>query len=221
MTITAYRQRRDMIGLLVYRPHRDIIGVAIMAALTIASDPRVREVQSRLERFCGGVANDTVLGRRQMVAGLSGTDVTVVTGHAIVKNARVAEYCPGKGSCAEVAIDAILVVGDGRYVVNGLARTDHIVVASRAAIIDIGMIIGAGTKCARGVANTTIQKCRHMGIGRGARRHTTRRARSIGNMTGEPAITDDAGMVEPADEGIGAVAGAAIGGGRWMGIRRG
>ena len=133
----------------------------------------------------------------------------------------MAEYCPGKGSCTEVAIDAILVVGDGRYVVNGLARTDYVVVASRATIIDIGMIIGAGTKCARGVANTTIQKCRHMGIGRGARRHTTRRARSIGNMTGEPAITDYAGMVEPADEGIGAVAGAAIGGGRWMGIRRG
>ncbi len=30
-----------------------------------------------------------------------------------------------------------------------------------------------------------------------------------------------AGMVESADEGIGAVAGAAIGGRRWMGIRRG
>ena len=49
-----------------------------MAALTIASDPRVSEVQRRLERICGGVANDTVLGRRQMVAGLSATDVTVV-----------------------------------------------------------------------------------------------------------------------------------------------
>lgn len=40
-------------------------------------------------------------------------------------------------------------------------------------------------------------------------------------MTGEPAITDDAGMIESADEGIGTVAGAAIGDGRWMGIRRG
>ena len=78
MTITAYLQRRDMIRLLVYRPRRDIIGVAIMAALTIASDPRVSEIQRWLERICGGVANDTVLGRRQMVAGLSATDVTVV-----------------------------------------------------------------------------------------------------------------------------------------------
>lgn len=127
-----------------------------MAALTIASDTRVSEVQRRLERVCGGVANDAVLGCRQMVARHAGTDVTVVTGHAVVKNARVVEYCPGKGSCAEVAIGAILVVGDGRYVVNGLARTDHVVVASRATIIDIGMIIGAGAKCARGMANTAI-----------------------------------------------------------------
>jgi len=64
MTITAYLQRRDMIGLLVYRPHRDIIGVAIVAALTIVVDAGVGEVQRRLERICGGVANDAVLGRR-------------------------------------------------------------------------------------------------------------------------------------------------------------
>ena len=40
-------------------------------------------------------------------------------------------------------------------------------------------------------------------------------------MTGEPAITDDAGMIESADKSIGTVAGAAIGGGYWMGNRRG
>lgn len=99
-----------------------------------------------------------------MVGGLSATDVTVVTGHAIVENAGVVEYCPAKGNCAEVAIDAILVVGTGRDVIDGLARADHVVVASRAAIIDIGMIIGAGAKCARGMANTAIQKRRHVGI---------------------------------------------------------
>jgi len=40
-------------------------------------------------------------------------------------------------------------------------------------------------------------------------------------MAGEPAITDDTGVIESTDEGIGIVADAAIGGGRWMGIRRG
>lgn len=99
-----------------------------------------------------------------MVGGLSGADVTVVTGHAIVENADVVEYCAAKGCCAEVAIDAILAVGTGRYVINGLARTDHVVVASRAAIIDIGMIIGAGGKRARGMAGTAIQQRRHVGI---------------------------------------------------------
>jgi hypothetical protein len=99
-----------------------------------------------------------------MVGRHADTDVTVVAGHAIVKNTGMAEYCAVKGNFAEVASDAILVIGIGRYVINGLARTDHIVVASRAAIIDIGMIIGAGGKCARGVANTTIQKRRHVRI---------------------------------------------------------
>ena len=99
-----------------------------------------------------------------MAGGLSGTDVTVVTGRAIVENAGVAEYCPAKGNRAEVAIDAILVVGAGRDVINGLTRADHVVMASRAAIIDVGMIIGAGAECARGMANTAIQKCRHVRI---------------------------------------------------------
>ena len=164
MTHSAIVQRRDMIGLLAYRPNRDIIGIAIMAALTIVSDTRVSEVQHRLERVGGGVANNAVLGCRQMVAGLSGTDVTVVTGHAIVKNPCMAEYCPGKGNCTEVTVHAILVVGTGRYVINGLARTDHIVVAGRAVHSDTGMIIGAGGKGARGMANTAIQQRRHVGI---------------------------------------------------------
>ena len=99
-----------------------------------------------------------------MVGGLSGTDVTVVTGHAVVENAGVVEYCSAKGSCAEVAIGTILIVGAGRDVIDGLARADHVVVASRAAIIDVGMIIGAGAECARSMAKTAIQKCRHVGI---------------------------------------------------------
>jgi len=64
VTITAYLERRDMIGLLVYRARGDIIGIAIVAALAIVSDTRVSEVQRRLERICGGVANDAVLDCR-------------------------------------------------------------------------------------------------------------------------------------------------------------
>lgn len=50
VTIRAIILCRDMIGLLVYGPNRNIIGIAIMAALTIASDFRVAEVRYRLKR---------------------------------------------------------------------------------------------------------------------------------------------------------------------------
>ena len=55
-----------------------------------------------------------------------------------------------------MAVGAILVIGIGRYVVNELTHSDHIVVARRAAINDTGVIIGTGSKGARGVTNTTI-----------------------------------------------------------------
>ena len=203
-----------MIGLLAYRPHRDISGITIMAALTIVVYAGVKEGLCRLERWRGGVANDAILGCRQMIYRLSGTDATVVTGYAIVNHTRVTEYCPGKGHCI-VTIHAILVVGSGRDVIDRLTRTDHVVVARGAVINDTGMIIGAGGKCPRRMANTTIQKRRHVG-----RMHTACRPRSIGNMTGRTVI-DDTGMIVSADEGIGSVAGAAIGVRRWMGIRRG
>ncbi len=64
VTITTYIRRRDVILLLVYRPNRDIVGIAIVAALTIAGDTRVREVYRRLERIRGGVANHAVLDSR-------------------------------------------------------------------------------------------------------------------------------------------------------------
>ncbi len=53
-----------MVELLVYRPDRDIIGVAIVAALTIPGDTRVKKGLCRLERISGGVANDAVLACR-------------------------------------------------------------------------------------------------------------------------------------------------------------
>ncbi len=49
-----------------------------------------------------------------MVARHAGTDVTIVTGHAIVEHTRVAENCPAEGDCTEMTVRAILVVGTGR-----------------------------------------------------------------------------------------------------------
>ena len=214
VTVGAIVQRRNMVGLLVYRPDRDIIGIAVVTALTIVGDTCVKEGLCWLERIGGGMANHTVLACRQMTGGLPVTDVTVVTGHAIVNHTGVVEYCPGKGHCI-VTIHAILVVGSGRDVIDRLTRTDHVVVAGRAVINDTGMIIGAGGKCARRMANTTIQKRRHVG-----RMHTACQTRSIGNMTGRTVI-HDTGMIVSADKSISTVAGAAIGGGRWMRIRCG
>ena len=214
VAITTYIQRRNMIGFLAYSPDCDISGIAIVAALTIVGDTRVKEGLCRLERWRGGVTNDAILGCWQMIYRLSGTDVTIVTGYAIVNHTRVTEYCPGKGHCI-VTIHAILVVGSGRDVIDRLTRTDHVVVARGAVSNDTDMIIGAGGKCPRGMANTTIQKRRHVG-----RMHAACRTRSIGNMTGRT-VVHDTGMIVSADESIGTVAGAAIGGGRWMGIRRG
>ena len=97
-----------------------------------------------------------------MFVGHSGADVTVVTGHAVVKYTRMTENCPGKGHCTEVTIRTILGVGIGRYVINGFARTDHVVVAGRAAANNTGMIIGAGSKCARAMANLAVLNSRHV-----------------------------------------------------------
>lgn len=114
VTIATYIQRRDMIGLLVDRADRDISGIAIMAALTIVAYIRVKEGLRRFERRRGRVTDNAILGCRQMICRLSGTDVTVVTGHTIVNHTCMVEYCPAKGNRAEVTVRTILVVGSGR-----------------------------------------------------------------------------------------------------------
>ena len=149
-----------MIGFFAYRSHRDIIGIAIVAALTIIVYVGVKEGLCRLERWRGGVTNDAILGCRQMIYRLSGTDVTVVTGYTIVHHARMVKNCTGKGSGTEVTVRAILVVGSGRYVIKGLARTDYIVVAiraqSRGINITCPMIKDTGSKGTWGMTNVAI-----------------------------------------------------------------
>lgn len=85
MTISAHVHRRDMIRNLAYCTDGNIIAVAVMAGFTIAVDTRVIEVQRVLERCRtaanrrGHVTERTVLGRRQVIYYLTGTDYTIMT----------------------------------------------------------------------------------------------------------------------------------------------
>ena len=95
----ALTQRWNMIELLADGPSRNIIGIAIVATLTIVSDTRVKEGLRWLKRIAGGVANDAILGCRNVTSRFSSRDATVVTRQAIIENARMVKNCPAKGSC--------------------------------------------------------------------------------------------------------------------------
>ena len=120
-----------------------------MAGLTIVANARVREVNCRREWCRGRVANDTVLGCRNMNCRFTDGDIRVVAGHAIVEDTSVTKNCPAKSRCIEVTVRTILIGGIGRYVVSRLARDDYVVVTIRAVIGDSGMIIGTSGKSAR------------------------------------------------------------------------
>ena len=58
-----------------------------------------------------------------------------------------------------------------------------------------------------GMTSTTILGGRHVLVEWGGKRHTARRTRAIGNMTGDATITHDASMIdERANESIGVMA---------------
>ena len=101
-----------------------------------------------------------------MIARHAGTDVTIVTGYAIVNHTRMVKNCSGKGNRTEVTVGAILVVGSGCYVTKGFARTDHIVVAicaqSRGVNIIRSVAKHTGSKGTRGMANLAILGCRQV-----------------------------------------------------------
>lgn len=220
VTITTYIQCRDVIQLLVDCADRDIIGIAIVAALTIVGDTRVKEGLCRLERIGGGVANDAILGGRQMIYRLSGTDGTVVTGYTIVKHTRMVKKCPGKGSCTEVTVRAILVVGSGRYVINGFTRTDYIVVTIRAQSGGINItrtvVKDAGSKGTRGMANLAILGGRQVDERFPARVNWSHGIAMAGIAAGDQ--HSRVGMVgtERGTETVGAMAAAAIGRSAYM-----
>ena len=111
------------------------------------------------------VASETILRRRQMGRQrLSGSDIAVMALHAIVGDYT----CVIKGRIGKVrgvmAIDAILGIGIGWYVIKEFTDANPVVVTGVATAINTSMIIGPGRKRARGMANTAIQQCRHVGI---------------------------------------------------------
>lgn len=122
-----------------------------------------------------------------------------------------------------MAIGAILIAGIGRYMVLQLTHADPVVMARIAAIIDTGMIIGAGAESPRGMTGTAILSGRHVGIERGAKRHATCRTRPISNMTGDATITHDATVIDAKcwSETFGIVARSTICTGGWVGGHRG
>jgi len=97
---------------------------------------------------------------------------------------------------SHVAVGTVLVAWAGRYVVRQFSDTDHIVMTCVAAGRDTGMVIGAGTECARGMAGAAIFAAWHMLVERGAEREAARRPGAVSNMTGNTAIADDAGMID-------------------------
>jgi len=143
-------------------PDRNIVGTAVVATFTVAADAGVKEGLCRFERIAGGVTNDAILGCRNVGSRLADSDVTVVAGHAVTGNPRVAEHRASKGRGIEVAVRTVLVVGIGGNVVNRFAGNDYIVMAIRAIRDNTRVIIGASGKGARGMAIPAVQGCRHM-----------------------------------------------------------
>jgi len=113
-----------------------------VAGLTIVVDAGVGKIHRWFERICGGVTNNTVLGRGQMISRLADTDVAIVTGYTIVKYPGVTKNCPGKGSCTEMTIRTVLGVGSGRYVIKRFGGNDYIVMAVRTINGNTRVVIG-------------------------------------------------------------------------------
>lgn len=88
-----------------------------------------------------------------VIRALSQTDISVMTRRAVAGNTRMVKNRTGKViKFDDVTNSAILVIGIGWYVISRLARSDHAVVAGRAAVNYPGMIIESCRKGSWGVA---------------------------------------------------------------------
>ena len=115
--------------------------------------------------------------------------------------------CRGCKVGSVMTVDAILVVGIGRYMTKQLTHTDHIVVAGVATAHKrrAGMSKGASAKGPRGVANTAILGGWHVFVERCGGRLTAR----CNTMTGVAPFTHNFGTAmidKSASETLGVMA---------------
>ncbi len=112
-----------------------MVGIATMARFAIVSDVHVSKVWCILEcaaiDVTGRVTDRTILSCRQVANCLTGGDITVMTRHAVIRDAHMIKRCRYK-TRGYVAGIAFLINGIGRNVINELARSDLIIVAGRA-----------------------------------------------------------------------------------------
>ena len=165
----------------------------VMAGCTIAT--HYSHIMGKSTRECNktvvSVARRAVKICLYMTKRLANTDITVMAGSTIAGiYAHVVKRCSSKVG-GVMANGAILVVGIGRYVIWQFTNTDRIVMARFTVINDTGMIIAAGGKGARAVANTTILNGRHVvgrfaaGINAMAGRTIVHEVRMINECTSE------------------------------------
>ena len=104
-----------MIRQLACSTNGNMIGVATMTGFTITSDTRVCKVRRVLEWSRAGangrisVADGTVLVCRQVIKCLAGTDITVMTRHAVIHNSSMIK-CRADESTG-IMTDAAILTG--------------------------------------------------------------------------------------------------------------
>ena len=112
-----------------------------MARFAIINDVRMCEVRCVFEctivDVTGRVAGGTILRCRQVADCFTGSDITVMTRHAVIRDAHMIKRCRYK-SCGYVAGIAFLTIGSGRYVIKEFACSNLIIVAGRAVMNERG-----------------------------------------------------------------------------------
>lgn len=117
----------------------------------------------------GRVTGRAIQRRRHMIQRLSDSDITVMALRAIAGIDTHVAKGRNRKTGGVVAVDAILVIGIGRYVIRQLTDTDYIVVARGTAVRDTGMIIGARAEGPRSVTRLAVlTEGRHMLVERRA-----------------------------------------------------
>ena len=156
-----------MIWQLAYGANGNMIRLATMARFAVTGNTRVYilRVPERRSTAANGscrVADRTILICRQMIKCLTGTDIAVMTRHAVIHNACMIKSGRYK-TRGGMAHGTIL---SGWQVVNELTHCDHIIVAicakCRRINITRTMTKDTASESTGGMANTTILARRHV-----------------------------------------------------------